>query len=911
MQTARAANTEPIPGYRLIEPLGRGGFGEVWKCEAPGGLQKAIKFVPGPSDNLSQSGSGAEREFRALQHIKSIRHPFLLAMDRVEIVDGDLLIVMELADKSLHDLLQDYRKAGLPGVPRGDLLGYLHEAAEVLDLINQEHKLQHLDVKPRNLFLVHGHVKVADFGLVEDLSGGSNCPDTKTRETITPIYAAPETFLGNVTLFSDQYSLAITFQELLTGTLPFTGKNLRQLALAHVQGMPDLTPLPEGDRALVAKALAKEPTERFSSCLDFIRALQAADPGPLPAVRRTRNTAADLILDELSNTAVAPGGSAGTRPALPRPSGSLAGRATLLPGFQLLECVGRLPVGEMWKAMGGDGRKRLIKLVIAPESAQNDPQFDPIAFLQEMRHDALAPMEVIPCPGNRLALVTDPGDGSLFDRMKESQQDGLPGIPRLEMLGYLRQAAEALDELHRTYHIQHLCLTPKQLVLREGRLRILDYGLMELLWMPAGFEAPALNTRYCAPELFTRQSSRVCDLYSLALIYQELLTGIHAFRNLNARQMATAKLRGQPDVGLLPAIDRPVVLKALHLDPDQRFRTCTEFLTALEAVSYSGGQQGLSRLGGIGGMLPPNCCLSRTLSTSGPPPTAASFAPQPALPSLPGIVALPMQDPRQQSIHEMRQIIEGEIAAAVGHREVRSTTSVQYALHRPEENPGELVLEAHCFGRLILSTVSLKLQGFREQWHAEILSTIRPTSEGQASCAVLGGYKFLVRLSGNFWQRNLGRPKGLEVTVQFQVPLAGGDGLTEVAVQIRAVGVPADKVAEVLGETGPPLLESLRNFLQLHTERRADARYPYTPPLQVWPLLPTHELGEPFVAQGKDISARGLGVYLPCRPTTAYVYLQFHPARKAPVAVPGRIVHYHPCPDGRFETGLSFAWDDL
>src|SRR5205823_2100537 len=155
--------TEPLPGYRLLEPLGKGGFGEVWKCEAPGGLFKAVKFVAGSDDaGLHQEVSNAEQELRSFNLIKTIRHPFILSVDRVESVDNDLVIVMELADKSLHDVLEHWQKSGQPGIPRGELVRYLREAAEALDVIGLEYGLQHLDVKPRNLFLVHGHIKVAD-----------------------------------------------------------------------------------------------------------------------------------------------------------------------------------------------------------------------------------------------------------------------------------------------------------------------------------------------------------------------------------------------------------------------------------------------------------------------------------------------------------------------------------------------------------------------------------------------------------------------------------------------------------------------------------------------------------------------------------------------------------------------------
>ncbi|HTU90858.1 MAG TPA: tubulin-like doman-containing protein [Gemmataceae bacterium] len=273
MTVLREANAEPIPGYRLIEPLGSGGFGEVWKCEAPGGLFKAIKFVFGNLNSLEVDGSRADQELRALNRVKEVRHPFVLSMDRIEIVEGELVIVMELADRSLHDLFGECISAGLVGVPRDALLRYVRDAAEALDHMNEKHNLQHLDIKPRNLFLISDRVKVADFGLVKHLerSGASGI-----LGGVTPLYAPPETFSGTISGRSDQYSLAIVYQELLTGQRPFKGKNARMLAQQHMNEEPELRSLPEGERPIVARALSKDPAKRFPNCLAFVRALYTA-----------------------------------------------------------------------------------------------------------------------------------------------------------------------------------------------------------------------------------------------------------------------------------------------------------------------------------------------------------------------------------------------------------------------------------------------------------------------------------------------------------------------------------------------------------------------------------------------------------------------------------------------------------
>ena len=268
-----ASHAEPIPGYRLIDRLGGGGFGDVWKAEAPGGLLKAIKIIHGDMRTADPDGARhATQELKALKRVQEIRHPFLLSLERYDIIEGRLLIVMELADCNLWERFRACRSEKLPGIPRDELLGYLEESAEVLDLMNNSYGLQHLDIKPQNLFLIHNHVKVADFGLVKDLEGVR----AAITGGVTPVYAAPETFDGIATRFCDQYSLAIVYQELLTGVRPISGNNAQQLLVQHLQGIPNLAPLPPADRPAIGRALSKKPEDRFPSCMHLVKALYQA-----------------------------------------------------------------------------------------------------------------------------------------------------------------------------------------------------------------------------------------------------------------------------------------------------------------------------------------------------------------------------------------------------------------------------------------------------------------------------------------------------------------------------------------------------------------------------------------------------------------------------------------------------------
>ncbi len=269
--TALLTETEPkastvsgmteIAGYRLQERIGMGGFGEVWRAIGPGGFPKAVKILFG-----SRSGPQAETELRSMNRIRELRHPFLLSIERIEVVDGRVVIVSELADKSLDDRYREITASGQKGIPREELIGYLRDAADALDFMSEQHGLQHLDVKPDNVLLQGAHAKIGDFGLTKSLNASGH----SMVNGFTPLYAPPELFDGHPERGSDQYSLAIVYQMMLTGVPPFNGRSAAQLTSQHLKSAPDLSILHPSDRAVVARALSKSPKTRFASCRQFI-----------------------------------------------------------------------------------------------------------------------------------------------------------------------------------------------------------------------------------------------------------------------------------------------------------------------------------------------------------------------------------------------------------------------------------------------------------------------------------------------------------------------------------------------------------------------------------------------------------------------------------------------------------------
>jgi serine/threonine protein kinase len=276
---------EPIPGYRLVEKLGEGTAAQVWKAVGPGGLELALKFV-----RLDGPLGPAER--RAIESVKHIRHVHLLALSGIWEVGMHLVIAMELAERTLLDVFREAVGRGADGIPAPEIFEYFQEAARGIDYLNEPRHpmggkkpqgVQHRDIKPANLLLVGGCVKVGDYGLARVME--KTLATASGTGGMTPAYAAPERFNRQTSGQSDQYSLACTYCHMRGGLLPFTG-NLFELKRGHSEWEPDLSMLPERERAVVARALAKDPKDRWPNCRAFVQALRAASAAESPATAR-------------------------------------------------------------------------------------------------------------------------------------------------------------------------------------------------------------------------------------------------------------------------------------------------------------------------------------------------------------------------------------------------------------------------------------------------------------------------------------------------------------------------------------------------------------------------------------------------------------------------------------------------
>ena len=349
-----------LAGFRIESLLARGAMGVVYRAiDLTLEREVALKFI---APELASQQAFRERFLREARIVASLGHPHVLPVYQVGEVEGEIFLAMQLVNgPSLAELLRtEVRlkpdRAALIVSQIGDALDAAHVAGVV-----------HRDVKPANVLLAGSgsHAFLCDFGLSRRTSSGTLTQDGSFLGT--PAYASPEQIRGEaLDARSDVYALGCVLYECLTGNQPFGREQDLALMWAH---MHDAAPKPsEHDPSLAhfdwacARALSKEPRDRFPSAGDLGRAAVAAAGGV-----RTRAAERSVASGEAAAIAV------GRRRRMRRRTRNLVLGLTFAVAAGLFVVIGSLATGTL----GGDQAPKNAagRIVGAPVAVPYNPNF--------------------------------------------------------------------------------------------------------------------------------------------------------------------------------------------------------------------------------------------------------------------------------------------------------------------------------------------------------------------------------------------------------------------------------------------------------------------------------------------------------------------------------------------------------
>ena len=292
--------------YRVDRELGRGGMATVFLAmDVRHDRRVALKVL---HSELS-SALGPDRFLREIKLAARLNHPHIVPLFDSGEAGGFLYYVMPVVEgESLRDrLLRDGK------IPLEESLNLVRGVASALDYAHRQN-IVHRDIKPENIMLQEGEAVVMDFGIAKAVSVASTDTLTQTGMMIgTPAYVSPEQAAGETQIDgrSDQYSLGCVLYEMLSGKKPFTGATAQAVLTKRFSDpVPSIREVyPEATefvQTAMLRALSKESSERFSTTMEFAKALVAShlttpDGSPLAAGGASVKSIAVLPFNNMSS----------------------------------------------------------------------------------------------------------------------------------------------------------------------------------------------------------------------------------------------------------------------------------------------------------------------------------------------------------------------------------------------------------------------------------------------------------------------------------------------------------------------------------------------------------------------------------------------------------------------------------
>lgn len=528
-------------------------------------------------------------------------------------------------------------------------------------------------------------------------------------------------------------------------------------------------------------------------------------------------------------------------------------------GLQYLSRESYTPLMEIWKARTADGRLRQVKILkgLSKRRTLSDAELERLAYLKFLKHPRLAQIEDIFFDSGRVLIVGTLPETTLLERWKLLRAQGKQGIDRKELLQYLAIITESLEHLSRHANLYHLYLNPGSLYYYSGRLRVADYSLPQLAWIPAGQQLDQVGLRYAAPELYEGTYHPNSDQYSLALIYAEMLTGQLPFHGNTLKQWREQRRAMETDLKLLPAYEHEVIDRALEFEPSRRYANCTSFLEHLiSAVENSSGFRK--------NMLDPQTMDSSILLTGETVPVIPKDEVDVILRRLMQVVAMKTVYNKDQGIRFML-----DEQGAVLHRCAAWL-------------PGGLAIN--------------KLEGFAHEWDAHLVGVNEEEHE----------YTYQIKMQQNLWQKVVRRKSEfIEIRIRMFPPKESNVKQTEVEIRICYTDSKPENERDRLEIVVPALLCSLRTYLLAKTETRTAERFRYETKVHLYPIFVNH-IGDPLICYSRDISASGMRVFGNAEFAASDCMLQIHTREFGSVIIPAKVQRCEPLSTGMYDIGLRF-----
>jgi serine/threonine protein kinase len=271
--------------FEILSELGRGGMGVVYKArQASMAREVAVKMV----NAQEMDAESIQRFAREARAVGQLNHPNIVTVYTIELGQQNPFIVMELVHgKSLSQILKEQGK-----LTAAEFYSIFDQVLEAIQHTH-EREITHRDIKPSNIHVTtDGGAKLMDFGIAKSVGGDSAQKVTRTGAMVgSPWYMSPEQCSSQpADKRSDIYSLGCTMYEALTGEAPYKGENPFEVIIQHLHGdLPSLHGKTSDALAnVVAKAMARDPENRFQTASELRAALVEAKQGRSSVVRAQR-----------------------------------------------------------------------------------------------------------------------------------------------------------------------------------------------------------------------------------------------------------------------------------------------------------------------------------------------------------------------------------------------------------------------------------------------------------------------------------------------------------------------------------------------------------------------------------------------------------------------------------------------